>query len=284
MDDLNAGIVQDTLELVGELRRSWEVLSSTVLDARGAGTFRMSEPLNYGEMLAAKNRALALPTSPFLTPIRRWGQPMDLDEGSWIKPLVPTIALDAVRGNSRFSVPVWIAHDNLTQVTSPAEYSAAVAVGTPDDVVTLRNGQRFLDTDTAMAATVRIWSIGAEGFGNVEIPIPDDPGLVGVVFCFQWWIRVSPDRAVASDVIGVVLRDTRFQLPDVTRLLSPTAQPSQSPSQGSSSFLQPATVALRQWDPTERPRILETFLGGTGSRLPEIAIRAIRASVSAQKR
>ena len=90
------GRPSDTVDLVRFLTsRSWEVLSSTVLDARGAGTFRMSEPLNYGEMLAAKNRALALPTSPFLTPIRRWGQPMDLDEGSRIKPLVSTIALDA---------------------------------------------------------------------------------------------------------------------------------------------------------------------------------------------
>lgn len=250
---------------------AWGTIGMVTLNASGTANVSVP-PLGLGEILGVKKQGLSVPTPPFLPSIQRHGVPSRLDAGSILRPLSRYMGLSSFVGNSRFSVDLLIDHDDVLQVVYPATYLVALcAIGVPADVQYVGNGQAFLDTPTAIAASVpvSVWSPDEAGYGEAALPIPNDQQLAGEPLCFQWWILTSTTLAL-SDIVCVKIAAHEFVPPDYALLLEPPSTTGGGPL---ARFSAPGGSG--RGERLNRDQLLERLLQGHKDRIPVATVKAV---------
>lgn len=183
-------------------------------DATGIAQLAVAPPgLRLGQVYAVRSAALGTFDAPFRSPAILIGQADDLEPGTAIRPLDSRDAVRSFVGNPHFSISVSLDPIGLRHTLAvPASYDAMLNVGTGDDVVTLPDGRPYLQSEVSIAATAQIWNERRPGFGVVDLPIPDEPDLVGGVVHYQWVVLVDGEPRL-SNIVGYIVRSERWVPP-----------------------------------------------------------------------
>jgi len=189
------------------------VLGSATSDSSGAATITTA-PLVFGSVFGLRTSVYAEHVGPYSSCVKKWGTPDPLDNGSTIG-LMPDLGLMSYVGHQFFRVPLLIVIDPA-QVVVPTNYNVTLVVGTvADPVIDVDppNGRWVLLGSSGFPTTARIFDANRNGFGGVEMPIPNDAGLANAELRFQWWVTMSPTDIRISDVQAVAIRGSLWVPP-----------------------------------------------------------------------
>lgn len=179
------------------------VVGSGVVGAAGVQSIPFSVPPDFGWMLGVRRLGETATRGPYLSPIGRVGGCDAIDTATSIRPLAQEIGLTMYRGHSYFEVPLFLDH-GVGATPNLTNYVAYLGVGDSSQIATI-HGRHFLQTNSWIPATARVWSASASGYAPGKIPLDDNPALVGLEFSFQWLVFVGEGVALSDIVTTKVL-------------------------------------------------------------------------------
>lgn len=183
---------------------TYSIAGTGTTDSDGNAVITTS-PLVLGQVYVAKSALYPEPTAPFLAAQLRIGTPDAIDAATTIAPFDGGMGMGHQINNSVLPLGVLLPHTDPANAVVPASYPARLVVGTLADVTLLPDGRWYLARPPLVITTADVDSTEYPGVGIAFLEIPDDPALVGSIFCYQWQIDVGSQTRL-SDICGVEIR------------------------------------------------------------------------------
>lgn len=188
-----------------------EVLGRATLDARGGVELSVrSTPLVFGAIYGARRSPDSRPSSPFVTPEKRWGAPQRLADGTAFASERPT-ALAAFVGSTFFRVTCGLTRERSSS-GPPRGYELLLLLGDATSAIRDQDGVPLLETRYAIGTRLEFEAGKERAHAQVPLPIPRDPRLGGAELRYQWLVR-DGERLRASDIAGILVRERMWSPP-----------------------------------------------------------------------
>lgn len=212
-------------------------IGTAITDAFGNVSVPVS-PLAFGHVYGVRSAKLSKIVGPYSCAVKKWGDADSLNSHTRIRRL-PGLGMLAYVGHSHFRVPLRLDFDAQRQTSYPVSYAATLVVGySTDPVIDIDPPkQRYvlLGSLGTFASSAQIFQAGWPGFGEVQLPIPNDPNLAGSEIRFQWWVNAGPSDLRISDVQGVPIRNAPWTPPGSKDLFKSAAAEKAKPGGGRSN-------------------------------------------------
>ena len=182
-----------------------EVLGRATLDAQGRAALPMrSTPLVFGAIYGARRSPDSQPSSPFVTPEKRWGAPQRLADGTALASAPPT-GITAFVGSTVFRVTCGLEREPSTSELSRT-YELLLLLGDASSAILDVEGTQVLDARYAIDARLELEARKMRGQVRVPLPLPRDPRLGRSELRYQWLLR-DGEHLRASDIAGIFVRE-----------------------------------------------------------------------------
>jgi len=242
------------------------VLGSATIDSNGVATITNLPAFPLGSVYGVRTNLLQQVVGPFASCVNKWGTPDSLGGSVSIRAL-PDLGLISYVGHSGFRVPILLDFDK-NQVTVPTTYSATLVVGSAADPVIDAdppNGRWVLLGSSTFTTTATIFNDALPGFGQVELPIPDDQNLANAEVRYQWWVTLSPTDIRISDVQGAAIRGSIWVPPGAEAFFG-VGGPASASSKDTSKRPKRKVWRRRAIDQGVARRVVMKWLSGFKSR------------------
>lgn len=212
-------------------------IGSITTNAAGEGNVTISPAVDITKVYAARTAGHPEPTEPYVVPLMRWGPagPLSMFGGLQLRRW-GNIGTRCHVGNDQFYFSVRSEPQPGQTVTFPETYEALLLLGI-HGVHTIENTPQGPMVMGAWFGSDTMNVLDATGAAAiVDAPIPNDPGLEGLVLMVQWAITKSgQDNYYLSDIVGVRIRNAAVLTPHQG---SPATMSAQATGPGSGSSQQ----------------------------------------------
>lgn len=186
------------------------VVGSGSLDTSGVGSIPLTRPLDMSKAYGCRQASATSPVwmDGSVYPVKRWGQAQDmsLPTGQRILPW-GNVGRFSILGNDWFYLSVKaVPRDGVER--KQADYDAHLVIGIDGvhSIADTSQGPLLLGAWSG-SDQMRILRPDDNGVAIVDVPLPEDEDLAGLVMLAQWVVRASPTTWVYSDVVGFRLRE-----------------------------------------------------------------------------
>jgi hypothetical protein len=217
VDELTASEAGTSVRVVAPSGVAFEVLDTTVGGTVGTGvggstgstTITISPPLVIGNVYVARRTGQPVSGERGFTCVRRYGYPETFSDGTHIRGMYfqlgagigQTFFVEAGLKNEAAPLAADIAYQGMMLI--------GIRVGSPDPIVPYGSNQ-LLASGAYLPAKGFVSSRNGWGLAYSSIAIPNDPGLVGLVFFVQFAMEDGLDYRL-SEVYGALIEGSPME-------------------------------------------------------------------------
>jgi hypothetical protein len=223
------------------------VLGSSTAGSNGEVAITLNQPLTIGSRYAARFVGQPVPPNGAITCVCRHGAPEVFADGTEIAGMYYQ---RGARTGAQFVVEVGLRDGSAP--TSDVAYEGMMLIGFrtgPTDPVVPYGNNVLLATSVYVPAQGLVSHRNGWGMVASSVTIPDDPGLVGLVFLVQFVMEDGPDYRL-SQIYGSLIEGSSNV--GMQSFVATAQSPAAAPSSSAAAHIQAAMATGRVLDATLR--------------------------------